>query len=438
MTEPGAGIMLLTWAATYLVHSTALFALAWMLCGLRGRLVGPVVHATLWRTALVGALATSLWPTLTSFTPITGALAVDLASGNATAAPPLATGAAADTVFVGAAAWAWGLATLLMIARLGARRVRLARLLRDRRIVAEGPLRRRLDALCASAGVRKRVRLSASSRIATPLALGSSEVCVPERSRRELSPDEQNAMLAHELAHLLRKDAAWLWTAKLIETIFWFQPLHRLAARRMQESAEFVADAWAVEQTGSHRGLASCLTTVATWLQDMPSPQLAVTLGDRSSPLMKRVRTLLEKEHRPIASRRSRLGLVVSVLAATVLFVPAVSAGARAGQQDHDRQERVDVERIRAMAEARLEAQHLLGHAATTDYDDEIRVVVDQRVTQIVDQRVRRIVRQEIPHYQSRDVRNTIRHIARTVPREFFRNLGRSIRTITRSFHDFD
>ena len=39
-------------------------------------------------------------------------------------------------------------------------------------------------------------------------------------------------MLAHEIAHLVRRDPQWLVLARAIEMVFFFQPLNRLARRR--------------------------------------------------------------------------------------------------------------------------------------------------------------------------------------------------------------
>ena len=39
-------------------------------------------------------------------------------------------------------------------------------------------------------------------------------------------------MLAHELAHLARRDPLWLAFASVVERVFWIQPLNRIARRR--------------------------------------------------------------------------------------------------------------------------------------------------------------------------------------------------------------
>ena len=66
---------------------------------------------------------------------------------------------------------------------------------------------------CVSAGVTRRITLSCSRGLAVPRAIGAREICVPVRALRDLTPAEQRALLAHETAHLLRRDGAWLFAA---------------------------------------------------------------------------------------------------------------------------------------------------------------------------------------------------------------------------------
>src|SRR6185503_10874256 len=95
-------------------------------------------------------------------------------------------------------------------------------------------------------GLRHPVVVTVGDRYASPIAIGSREICVPRRALHELSHHELESMLAHELAHVKRRDGAWLLAARVIEVAFLFQPLNRLARRRMVEAAEFAADEWAV------------------------------------------------------------------------------------------------------------------------------------------------------------------------------------------------
>src|SRR5213078_4818435 len=101
-----------------------------------------------------------------------------------------------------------------------ARRLILVGRLADRRAVSDGPLAATLAELRRSTGYRRRVHLTMARTISSPVALGLSEICVPELALSELGLAQQRSMLAHELAHLARRDSLWLGGASLIERFF--------------------------------------------------------------------------------------------------------------------------------------------------------------------------------------------------------------------------
>ncbi len=57
-------------------------------------------------------------------------------------------------------------------------------------------------------------------------------------------------MIAHELAHLVRRDLEWLGVAWVVQSLFFFNPLVWLAIRASQDAHESAADSYAVELSG--------------------------------------------------------------------------------------------------------------------------------------------------------------------------------------------
>jgi HEAT repeat protein/beta-lactamase regulating signal transducer with metallopeptidase domain len=223
---------------------------------------------------------------------------------------------------------AWASITLILLGALVRRHVRLHRILSDRRTVSDGPLPAMLAGLRRSTGVWQPVRLSATGSVATPLALGRSEICVPECFLDRLGEEEQMAALAHELGHLARRDPTWHLATQTIEAAFFFQPLNRVARLKLRESAEYLADEWAVRQTGSRLVLARCLAQVADWVSSVEAPELAgtIAMAEGGSPLLARVRRLLEREaEAPTAPAASKVA-AVTLIALTAGFAPAVSS----------------------------------------------------------------------------------------------------------------
>lgn len=311
--EPG---LVLAWLGTYLLHSTLLLGAAWAASRvLRGRALG--VEEGLWKAALVGSLLTASLQLGLAVLPqgdapeaaVTASAPAGLGTAWLPAAgtqdpaarpaadPRLRTFAAVLPGWQRFALAGWVFGAALLLAGLGLSWLRLRLRLRDRREVAAGPARLLLDRLLgglvdggARRRVRRSVRLSGTPALPVPVALGvgEREICLPRRALTELGERRQRGLLAHELAHLERRDPAWLLATRAMESLFFFQPLNRLARSRLQEISELRCDAWAVEATGDRVGLARCLTEVAGWLTEdrslLPVPGMArgrKNLGER-------------------------------------------------------------------------------------------------------------------------------------------------------------
>src|SRR5256884_1669158 len=201
----------------------------------------------------------------------------------------------------------------------------------DRRAVSDGPLAATLADLQRTTGYRRRVRLTMARTISSPVALGLSEICVPELALSELGAEQQRSMLAHELAHLARHDSLWLAGASLIERCFFFQPLNRLARRELETTAEYLSDEWATRKTGSAVALAKWLATVAGWIQASPLGVPVAGLTERRSLLVSRIARLLDARlPSSPASRRGWAAAAALGVVATIAAAPRVSQGVAA------------------------------------------------------------------------------------------------------------
>lgn len=346
------------WLLAYAIHSTLLLGAA-ALVTLRLR-----EHAwrdTLWRAALVGGLLTVGAQAALGHNPAAGgwtpAVAVhaaprpvrgapaDALPASVSAAAPAAGGpvtergmdsppaaAPADGWRWPAVDWrsallaAWAMGAMLLLVRLGMRQSALHRMLGARTPVTDPEMAGTLAALCRAAGVARVPRLTESAQSSTPLALGMREICVPTRFR-ELPAEERRAALAHELAHVARRDPLWYLAAGIAEAVFFFQPLHRLARRRLRESAEYLSDDWAVRQTGSPLGLARCLVEVAGWLEGAdPVPQGVLAMAEGGSVLARRIERLVAQLG-PAAPVRP----LWRVAAALLLLAPVAALAPGAG-----------------------------------------------------------------------------------------------------------
>ena len=329
---------LLAFALTYLVHSTLFIAIA--VCVTRsGRVRSLPLREAIWTVALFGGVCTALLQThdgvrsAAATWTVAGPMAdsgdpvpADLDAGVATGAPVSLPGrdVALPPQSDGSSAWMTMAAWLCVVASLLSLLPGVIGGLRRRRPVTDARLCRALDDVRERAGVAHRIRLSESERVRSPVAFGliRKEICLPRRALAELDEEQQRAMLAHELGHLVRRDPLRLLLGRLMETVFFFQPLNRLARRRLFEVVELRCDAYAVALLGDGLSLADCLTRVAGWLSDRDQVPMAA-MAQRGSPLAERVRRLVDAGPRMRDDGRGRRAAAVVVLAFPLAAVAA-------------------------------------------------------------------------------------------------------------------
>lgn len=91
------------------------------------------------------------------------------------------------------------------------------------------------------------------------------------------SDAELDAVLLHELAHVVRNDYAWVLLSSWIRTLFFFHPLMHLLVRRWRMEQELAADQLAALWMHSARAYGRALASLALRTQSeakMPSPVL--------------------------------------------------------------------------------------------------------------------------------------------------------------------
>lgn len=359
-----------SWLLTYALHSTLLLGLAWLLT--RRLVESPARREQLWKAALVGGLLTATVQTALPFEPLSGVMSLARRAGVAVAAVPprvdvpvqawtgirpdanpgRAASAAepapgrepapaaqtsaserdpvSSTRGLTLALTGWGVMGGGLFLLFLAQRRRAMRGIGPRRPVLEPRLLQLLADLRRNAGVRRPVRLTQAAGLASPVALGWNEIVLPEAALTELDATQQKCLLAHELAHLVRRDPLWLALGCSIERLLFFQPLNRLARIRLQEAAEYLCDDWAVHRTGSGVSLATCLVKVAEWVTSPAQPVPLAGMAERRSQLVIRIHRLIEGRPMPSTPRSLWFAAgLVSLVGLTAIAAPSVTAHAQ-------------------------------------------------------------------------------------------------------------
>lgn len=156
-----------------------------------------------------------------------------------------------------------------------------------------------------------------SDQIAGPLTWGLLRpVVVLPAAASQWSPAHRAAALAHEQAHITRRDWAVHLAVWCLSALFWFHPLAWLARRELAREAEHAADDAVLAQGVRPSDYASLLLSLA----GPRVPQAA--LGAASSLVGTRVRAVLDV--RPRSARRWPVWTAALALAA--LSTPALGA----------------------------------------------------------------------------------------------------------------
>ncbi len=361
-----------SWLLTYLLHSTLLLGGAYLVT--RRLIQSAAVRELVWKAALLGGFVTATLQIGLGLVPLSGAVALELggrarpevtpfvgtpavkadawqgllpAEEPPTASPleaappksrfvPLAgpsgrrlvesrEGAPTPRLLI-VALGAWGAIALVLCGLYVVQRARAMRRIGPRRQVFDVALLDMLNGLRRAGKVRRVIRITAAESLASPVALGADEIALPEAALTDLDPEQQRSMLAHELAHLERRDPAWLAFGCVIERAMFVQPLNRLARVRLQEAAEYLCDDWAVHRTGSGVSLATCLVKVAEWVDTPPRAIPLSGMAERRSQLVTRIHRLIEGRAMP-ASPRSLwlLAGAITLVGLTAVAAPGIT-----------------------------------------------------------------------------------------------------------------
>lgn len=319
------------WLGTFAIHSTCAFgaalllgvclrdrAAAWQEQMLRFVLWAPLVSSTLQFVVLGGPWTGGFVPR-----PAPSIVAVDPTWPTDLAVVDAMLPTALPARWPGLPWSTWLLAGATLAAAVGLfwhwrSQRRLVRALAARHPESDPRVLAAVESVAQRLGLRRPL-ISRCETLPTPIAFGlwRPEVCLPSRVA-ELGAASLAAMLAHELAHLRRRDPAVMAAGALLQALFPWQVLLPLVRRRWLRLVELRCDAIAAGHT-SPTAVARCLLEVAEWLRPPAMPALG--MAARPSGLRDRVEAALQ--HRVTASPRRLWSLSCGGVSLSALTVVA-------------------------------------------------------------------------------------------------------------------
>jgi peptidoglycan/xylan/chitin deacetylase (PgdA/CDA1 family) len=178
--------------------------------------------------------------------------------------------------------------------------------------------------------VRRAVRLCQSALVEVPTVVGHLRplILIPAGALVGLTPQQLEAVLAHELAHVRRHDYAVNLLQAAAETLLFYHPAAWWLSRRVRAEREHACDDAAVEATGDVLSYARALAALET-LRATHAPPAALALAANGGSLMQRIQRLVNADRRrargrrPFAAAAMGLALLLGALALQRALTPA-------------------------------------------------------------------------------------------------------------------
>lgn len=215
----------------------------------------------------------------------------------------------------------WLMGILIEMLRLLAGLATIQRLRHYRSQPAPQPWNRRLQAISRRLRLNGTVTLLQSGLAKAPMVIGHFKpvILVPVSFFTQLPESQIEAILTHELAHVLRRDYLVNLLQSLVETLFFFHPGVRWISRQTRLEREHCCDDIAMHSASGRLGLAKALLA----LEEGAATAQAVAFLGQKGTLLRRINRLLEPQ-RPAGFSQ---GFATAFLLLATLLVMGVGLG---------------------------------------------------------------------------------------------------------------
>ena len=219
-------------------------------------------------------------------------------------------------------AWICGVTGFAL--RLGLQWRALSQVRRRAVRLADPAWQSRLNDMAMRLGVRRLVELRESAIAAVPAVMGTLKpvILIPVGALARLAPEEMEALLVHELAHVLRHDYLVNLLQTAMETLFFYHPGVWWISRRMREERENCCDDIAVASCGDAIRYVRALAEMESLRMQVPDLAMAATGG-----------ALLRRAQRLLAPHAQKRGVAPSGVAVAALAVAALLLWAAPGTE---------------------------------------------------------------------------------------------------------
>lgn len=164
----------------------------------------------------------------------------------------------------------------------------------------------RFEGIVEKLGITQKVKLLESSLAKVPMAVGYLKpvVLMPVGTLTGMPVSQVEAIIAHELAHIQRKDYLINIFQSVIEILFFYHPAMWWIGACIREERENACDDIAVEICGNKIVFAKALTSLEERAA-LHTPRLAMAFGRKRGSLLGRVRRLVGRPEKQMTFSES-------------------------------------------------------------------------------------------------------------------------------------
>jgi beta-lactamase regulating signal transducer with metallopeptidase domain len=179
----------------------------------------------------------------------------------------------------------------------------------------------RLYTLVSLLGMHTKVILKESIRVKVPVVLGYLKpvILVPVGMFAQLSIEQAEGVLVHELAHIRRQDFLVNLLQRMVEAVFFFNPFVRWLSALLHEEREACCDDIVLEYNADKKLYLEALISFKE--KEFAEQRYALALGNTNS-LLNRAKRILTNENKKLNAMEKITLMLVVVAVTAFAFIP--------------------------------------------------------------------------------------------------------------------
>jgi beta-lactamase regulating signal transducer with metallopeptidase domain len=178
--------------------------------------------------------------------------------------------------------------------------------------------------VAAHLGIRQEVKVYLSGLVKSPLTIGFLKpvILIPLANINQLTTEQMEAVLLHELAHIKRFDYLLNLLLSCTETVLFFNPFTQLLSKAIKKERENSCDDWVLQFQYNPATYAEALLRIAYLQQTAPAMAMAA-LGNKND-LLSRIKRMIGQQEKKFNYRQqlAALLLMTCILSSLAWFNP--------------------------------------------------------------------------------------------------------------------